>query len=171
MAKISVPILPQARPEYDQSQMSQLVQTLEQMILVLNTTYTPSALSDEDEQKAWFLSQMANAYVNYKTILTTNELTTLYTVGSTTTAIIKSLRVTNIDEENDCKIKAFLVDSSGSSFTIETNRNIQKGTSEELFNSYSFSTSPIVLKESEVIKLHAQNGGDLHVILSVLEIS
>ena len=56
MAKISVPILPQARPEYDQSQMSQLVQTLEQMILVLNTTYTPATLSDDDEQKAWFLS-------------------------------------------------------------------------------------------------------------------
>ena len=114
---------------------------------------------------------MANAYVNYKTILTTNELTTLYTVGSTTTAIIKSLRVTNIDEENDCKIKAFLVDSSGVSYTLEANRNVQKGTSEELFNSYSFSTSPVVLKESEIIKLHAQNGGDLHVILSVLEIS
>ena len=114
---------------------------------------------------------MANAYVNYKAILTTNELTTLYTVGSTTTAIIKSLRITNIDEENDCKIKAFLVDSSGVSYTLEANRNVQKGTSEELFNSYSFSTSPVVLKESEVIKLHAQNGGDLHVILSVLEIS
>jgi hypothetical protein len=114
---------------------------------------------------------MANAYVNYKAILTTNELTTLYTVGSTTTAIIKSLRVTNIDEENDCKIKAFLVDSDSVSYTLEANRNVQKGTSEELFNSYSFSTSPVVLKESEVIKLHAQNGGDLHVILSVLEIS
>ena len=114
---------------------------------------------------------MANAYVNYKAILTTNELTTLYTVGSTTTAIIKSLRVTNIDEENACKIKAFLVDSDSVSYTLEANRNVQKGTSEELFNSYSFSTSPVVLKESEVIKLHAQNGGDLHVILSVLEIS
>ena len=114
---------------------------------------------------------MANAYVNYKAILTTNELTTLYTVGSTTTAIIKSLRITNIDEENDCKIKAFLVDSDSVSYTLEANRNVQKGTSEELFNSYSFSTSPVVLKESEIIKLHAQNGGDLHVILSVLEIS
>jgi hypothetical protein len=114
---------------------------------------------------------MANAYVNYKAILTTNELTTLYTGGSTTTAIIKSLRITNIDEENDCKIKAFLVDSDSVSYTLEANRNVQKGTSEELFNSYSFSTSPVVLKESEVIKLHAQNGGDLHVILSVLEIS
>ena len=114
---------------------------------------------------------MANVYTNYKAVLTTNELTTLYTVGSETTAIIKSLRATNIDEENDCKISCFVVDTDSISYTLETNRNVQKGTSEELFNSYSFSTSPVVLKESEVVKMHAQNGGDLHVILSVLEIS
>ena len=114
---------------------------------------------------------MANVYTNYKAVLTTNELTTLYTVGSETTAIIKSLRVTNIDEENDCKISCFIVDTDSVSYTLETNRNVQKGTSEELFNSYSFSTSPVVLKESEVVKMHAQNGGDLHVILSVMEIS
>ena len=114
---------------------------------------------------------MSNAYTNYKAVLTTNELTTLYTVGSETTAIIKSLRATNIDEENDCKISCFVVDTDSVSYTLETNRNVQKGTSEELFNSYSFSTSPVVLKESEVVKMHAQNGGDLHVILSVLEIS
>tara|TARA_R110002167_G_scaffold43113_1_gene130535 strand:- start:58 stop:402 length:345 start_codon:yes stop_codon:yes gene_type:complete len=114
---------------------------------------------------------MASVFTNYKTVLTTNELTTLYTVGSETTAIIKSLRVTNIDEENDCKISCFIVDTDSVSYTLETNRNVQKGTSEELFNSYSFSTSPVVLKESEVVKMHAQNGGDLHVILSVMEIS
>lgn len=114
---------------------------------------------------------MANVYTNYKTVLTTSELTTLYTVGSETTAIIKSLRVTNIDEENDCKIRAFIVDTSSVSYTLEANRNVQKGTSEELFNSYSFSTSPVVLKESEVLKVQAENGGDLHMILSVLEIS
>ena len=114
---------------------------------------------------------MANVYTNYKTVLTTSELTTLYTVGSETTAIIKSLRVTNIDEENDCKIRAFVVDTSSVSYTLEANRNVQKGTSEELFNSYSFSTSPVVLKESEVLKVQAENGGDLHMILSVLEIS
>jgi hypothetical protein len=114
---------------------------------------------------------MANVYTNYKAVLSTNELTTLYTVPTTTTAIIKSLRVTNIDEENDCKISSHVVDSSSISYTLETNRVVQKGTSEELFNSYSFSTSPVVLKESEIIKLQAQNGGDLHVILSVLELS
>ena len=114
---------------------------------------------------------MANVYTNYKAVLTTNELSTLYTVPTATTAIIKSLRVTNIDEENDCKISCFIVDTDSVSYMLETNRNVQKGTSEELFNSYSFSTSPVVLKESEVVKMHAQNGGDLHIILSVLEIS
>jgi hypothetical protein len=114
---------------------------------------------------------MANTYTNYKAVLSTNELTTLYTVPSETTAIIKSLRITNIDEENDCKISSYIVDTDSVSYTLETNRNVQKGTSEELFNSYSFSTSPVVLKESEILKLQAQNGGDLHAILSVLEIS
>ena len=56
MAKITVPLLPQARPEYDQTQMSQLIQTLEQMIFILNNTYTPVTLGDEEEQRAWFLS-------------------------------------------------------------------------------------------------------------------
>ena len=55
MAKITVPVLPQAREEYDQSQMNQLIQTLEQMIFILNNTYTPEILRNEDEQIAWFL--------------------------------------------------------------------------------------------------------------------
>ena len=56
MSKITVPILPQAREEYDQTQMAQLIQTLEQMIFILNNTYTPVTLGDEEEQRAWFLS-------------------------------------------------------------------------------------------------------------------
>ena len=114
---------------------------------------------------------MANVYTNYKAKLSTNALTTVYTVPSETTAIVKSIRVSNEDTENDCNVSLFLVDSSSVSYTLETNRVVQKGTSEELFNSYSFSTSPLVLKESEILKLQAQNGGDLHAILSVLEIS
>ena len=56
MAKITVPLLPHATPEYDQSQMAQLIQTLEQLISALNNTYTPVTLGDEEEQRAWFLS-------------------------------------------------------------------------------------------------------------------
>ena len=56
MAKITVPMLPQARKEYDQSQLNQLIAILEQMIFILNNTYTPVTLGDEEEQRAWFLS-------------------------------------------------------------------------------------------------------------------
>ena len=56
MAKITVPLLPQAPKEYEQSQMAQLVATLEQMIFILNNTYTPVTLGDEEEQRSWFLA-------------------------------------------------------------------------------------------------------------------
>ena len=52
MAKITVPLLPQATEEYDQSQMAQLIQTLEQLIFALNNTYTSEPLRDDDEAKA-----------------------------------------------------------------------------------------------------------------------
>ena len=116
---------------------------------------------------------MPNVYTNYKTVLETSELTTLYTVGSETTAIVKSLRVSNIDKENNCMFSVYLVDTDSVSYNMETDRIISKGTSDELLKatSDSFHSAPIGLKESEVIKIQAQNGGDLHVILSVLEIS
>ena len=126
---------------------------------------------------------MANVYTNYKAALTTNALTTLYTVPSETTAIIKSIRVSNIDTENDCNISSFIVDSSSNSFRIETDRTIKAKRSAELlatgvsyagFGSVDSSFAPataIVVKESEKIQVQAQNGGDLHVIISVLEIS
>ena len=56
MSKIVIPRLPQAPDQYDQSQMNQLIQTLEQMIFVLNNTYVPETLRSEDEQLSWFLS-------------------------------------------------------------------------------------------------------------------
>ena len=56
MTKITIPIIPQAREEYDQSQMAQMVQTLEQLIFPLNNTYTSEPLSDVSEAVTWFLS-------------------------------------------------------------------------------------------------------------------
>ena len=54
MAKITVPMLPQAREEYDQSQLNQLISTLEQMIFILNNTYTPVTLGDEENKEHGF---------------------------------------------------------------------------------------------------------------------
>ena len=124
---------------------------------------------------------MANAYANYKSVLSTSALTTLYTVGSETTAIIKSIRVSNVDAQNDCKISIYLVDTDSVSYNLQTDRAVQSLTTEELLAAGSLdqdsadssigSPCPLVAKESEVIKVQAENGGDLHVILSVLEIS
>ena len=124
---------------------------------------------------------MANVYTNYKAVLSTSALTTLYTVGSETTAIIKSIRVSNVDAQNDCKISIYLVDSSSVSYNLQTDRAVQSLTTEELLAAGSLdqdtadssigSPCPLVAKESEAIKVQAEIGGDLHVILSVLEIS
>jgi len=126
---------------------------------------------------------MANAYTNYKSVLTTSELSTLYTVPTATTGIIKSIRVANIDSENDCKISIYLVDTDSVSYNLQTDRTIKSNKTAELLatgvsNSGFGSTdssfapaTPLIAKESEIIKVQAENGGDLHVILSVMEIS
>jgi len=124
---------------------------------------------------------MANVYTNYKANLSTTALTTIYTVGTETSSVLKSIRVSNQDTQNNCNISLFLVDSSGVSFPLEIDRNIQAKRSQELLatgnmdqgssDSSVVSSSPLVLKESEILKAEAQNGGDLTVIVSVLEIT
>ena len=124
---------------------------------------------------------MANVYTNYKAVLSNSSLTTLYTVPSETTAIIKSIRVSNVDAQNDCKISIYLVDTSSVSYNLQTDRTVQSLTTEELLATGSLnqdsadssigSPCPLIAKESEVIKVQAENGGDLHVILSVMEMS
>ena len=47
---------------------------------------------------------MANVYKNYKIDLTTNAETTLYTVPSETTSILRSIRVCNDDSNNACTL-------------------------------------------------------------------
>jgi|TARA_R100000988_G_scaffold16019_1_gene7917 hypothetical protein len=56
MSKITTPRLPDATEEYSREQVSQLVQTLEQVIFILNNTYVPDTLRQDDERISWFLS-------------------------------------------------------------------------------------------------------------------
>lgn len=56
MSKIQIPRLPQALKEYSQQQQNTLIQTLEQLIFLLNNTYTPETLRDDEERVTWFLS-------------------------------------------------------------------------------------------------------------------
>ena len=113
--------------------------------------------------------------------MSTDALTTVYTDGSETSAVIKSVRVSNKDTSNDCKVSLFVVDSDSASYPLETDRKIEKGSSQELLatgkmdqqtaDSSVTSASPIILKESEVLKAQAEFGGDLTIMVSVLEIT
>ena len=55
MAKITVPLLPQATTEYNQSQFAQLILSLDQLIFALNNTYTPESLRNDDEAYSFFM--------------------------------------------------------------------------------------------------------------------
>ena len=56
MAQITIPSLPAAQDEYSKEQINQIIQTLDQLILLLNFSYTPEQLKNEDEALSWYLN-------------------------------------------------------------------------------------------------------------------
>ena len=124
---------------------------------------------------------MPNVYTNHKAKLANTSLTTIYTVPATKTAIIKSIRVANEDTTNDCNITVTLVDTGSVIYMIEKDRTIQAKRSQELLatgnmaqdsaDSSVAGPTPLIAKESEIIKAQAENANDLSIIISVLEIS
>ena len=124
---------------------------------------------------------MPNVYTNHKAKLANTNLTTIYTVPATKTAIIKYIRVANEDTSNDCNITVTLVDTGSVIYMIEKDRTIQAKRSQELLatgnmaqdsaDSSVAGPTPLIAKESEIIKAQAENANDLSIIISVLEIS
>ena len=106
---------------------------------------------------------MANSFINAKVDLTTSDLTTLYTVPTAKTSVVKSLLVSN-DSGSGCNIDVTLVDSSGNIFSLFKTKTIATITTTELL------TNPLVMEESEILKVQASDANELHVIASILEI-
>ena len=105
---------------------------------------------------------MANTFVNKKVDLTSTSATTLYTVPSATTAVIKSIIVSE-DSGNADTITVTITDTSDAVFSLFSVKAISaSGTSELL-------SAPLVLQESEVLKVTAATANRLHVVLSALE--
>ena len=55
MAQINIPRLPQAPSDYSEAQINQLITSLDQLISLLNSSYTPEQLRNEDEALAGFI--------------------------------------------------------------------------------------------------------------------
>ena len=106
---------------------------------------------------------MANSFINKKVDLTTTDLTTLYTVPRAKTSVVKSILVCN-DSGSSCNIDVTLVDASGNIFSLFKTKTIATITTTELL------TNPLVMEESEVLKVQASDANELHVIASILEI-
>ena len=105
---------------------------------------------------------MANSFVNKKADLTSTSATTIYTVPSATTAIIKSILVSE-DSGNADTITVTNTDTSDAVFSLFKTKSISaNGTSELL-------SAPLVLQESEVLKVTAATANRLHVVLSALQ--
>ena len=106
---------------------------------------------------------MANNFKNKKVDLTTTDLTTLYTVPTATTAVVKSILVSE-DAGSGTTITITLVNSSGTIFNLFKTKAIASNATTELL------TQPLVMEESEVLKVQAADANELHVIASLLEI-
>ena len=105
---------------------------------------------------------MANTFVNKKKDLTSTSATTLYTVPSATTAVVKSIIVSE-DSGNADTITVTLTDTSDNVFSLFKTKSISaNGTSELL-------TNELVLKASEILKFQAATANRLHVVVSLQE--
>ena len=106
---------------------------------------------------------MANNFKNKKVDLTTTDLTTLYTVPTATTTVVKSLLVSE-DAGSGTTITVTLVDASSNIFNLFKTKAIASNATTELL------TQPLVMEESEILKVQAADANELHVIASILEI-
>ena len=96
---------------------------------------------------------MANTFVNKKVDLTSTSATTLYTVPSATTAVIKSILVSD-DSGSGSTITVTITDTDDAVFSLFNVKAISaSGTSELL-------SAPLVVAESEIIKVTAATAID-----------
>ena len=106
---------------------------------------------------------MANTFVNKKVDLTSTSATTLYTVPSATTAVIKSILVSDDSGSGDT-ITITITDTDDAVFSLFNVKAISSSGTSELLS------APLVVAESEIIKVTAATANRLHVVLSALEI-
>jgi len=107
---------------------------------------------------------MPNSYKNAKVDLTTTGVTTLYTCPSATTALVKSILVSE-DTGNADTITVTITDANAAVFSLFKVTAIAANTTVELL------TEPLVVQENEILKVTAATADRLHVVASLLEIN
>ena len=106
---------------------------------------------------------MANIYKNAKLSLTTSVNTALYTVPSNSRAIVKSILIAE-DANSTATAEVTLVDSTATPYMVDKDVSLSAKGKEQVI------TEPLVMEESEIIKIDATSGS-VDVIASILEIN
>jgi len=107
---------------------------------------------------------MTIRYKNAKVDLTTTNATDVFTMPNATTAVIKSILVSE-DSGNADTITLTLTDSASAIFSLFKVKAVSANTTVELL------TAPLVLAESEKITAQAATANRLHIVVSYMEIS
>ena len=107
---------------------------------------------------------MPNNYKNAKVDLTSTNVTVLYTTPSATTALIKSILVSE-DTGNADTITVTITNASAAVFSLFKTKAVGANTTVELL------TEPLVVQENEILKVTAATANRLHVVASLLEIN
>ena len=106
---------------------------------------------------------MANNYKNSKVDLTSTSITTLYTCPASTTAIMKSILVS--DDSGSGDTITLTITSGSDVFSIYKVKTVGANGTVELL------TAPLVVQASEILKVTAATAARLHVVASYLEIT
>ena len=111
---------------------------------------------------------MAETFKSNHVALTTSNQDIVAAIAASTTAIVLSIRATNVDGTNDATVDVQVVDTGGSPTAyIAKEMSVPADTSLELAG-----TSKIVLEATEKLRIQgAAASGDLEAFVSVLEIS
>ena len=106
---------------------------------------------------------MANRFINKKIKLTDTNSTTLFTVPTATTTIIRSILVSEYAGSGS-SITVTVTDSDSVVFNLFTTKAVASNATTELL------TNPLILQESEILKVQAADANRLQVIMSILEV-
>lgn len=107
---------------------------------------------------------MAAFYKNSKVDLTSTAVTTLYTAPTAKTAVFRSLLVSE-DSGNADTITVTLTDADSAVFNLFKVKAVGANTTVELLS------QPLVVLESEILKVTAATANRLHVVGSYVEVS
>ena len=106
---------------------------------------------------------MANIYKNAGFNLSTTNLTTVYTVPTDRTAIVKSIQVNN-DDSSAIQVEISVTDSSASVTYKVYHKDLAADTTDNGV------VAPLVLESGDIVKIQAASANKIEGMISYLEI-